>query len=136
MLEEVFDARRTVAELEGIDRSLGLDDRLVAAVEVLQARMRRMFALFHSMRLRPPAEKDPAAHRARQEADTALLNDAVVDLIGADVHRLRCHPLHAATVLRTMTFSLTHPMLGDAELASPRCVVDLVLHGVLRSTPC
>ena len=54
------------------------------------------------------------------------------DLLGADVHRLRCAPTDAAKVLRTMTFALTHPVLGDPRLAEPFTIVDLVLHGITR----
>ena len=38
----------------------------------------------------------------------------------------------AASALRTITFSITHPILGDQRLAEPQQIVDLVLHGICR----
>ena len=52
----MFDVQRTCDELAAIDPSLDLEERLVAAVVVLQARLRRVFALFHSMRLEPAGQ--------------------------------------------------------------------------------
>ncbi len=65
VLEEVFDNQRTCDELAAIDPALPLEARLISAVTVLQARLRRVFALFHSLRLSPP-DKDSSAFRARQ----------------------------------------------------------------------
>ena len=67
VLEEVFDVQRTCDELAAIDRSLDLEARMVAAVGVLQARLRKVFALFHSMRIGPKQDHRrlprAAAHR-------------------------------------------------------------------------
>jgi hypothetical protein len=38
----------------------------------------------------------------------------------------------AASALRTITFSITHPMLGDPCLVEPQQIVDLVLYGICR----
>ena len=57
VLEDVFDVQRTCDELAAIDRSLDLEGRMVAAVGVLQARLRRVFALFHSMRIGPQHDR-------------------------------------------------------------------------------
>ena len=65
VLEDVFDVQRTCDELHRIDLELGLEPRMVAAVRVLQTRLRRMFALFHSMRLGP--RPDQHDFRARQQ---------------------------------------------------------------------
>jgi AcrR family transcriptional regulator len=132
-LEEVFDSERTWAELAAIDRELSLDDRLVAAVSILQARLRRIFALFHSMRLRPPTD-NPEAFHARQQAENDRLNGIVAELMFPDLDRLRIDPVEAASALRMITFSLTHPILGDGRLAEPRQIVDLVLHGIAHPT--
>ena len=132
-LEEIFDSERTWGELAAIDRELGLEERLTAAVTILQTRLRRIFALFHSMRLRPPTD-DPEAFHARQRIENDRLNALLVELMARDSHRLRLDPREAATALRMITFSLTHPMLDDGRLAEPRQIVDLVLHGIVHPT--
>ena len=129
VLEEVFDNQRTCDELAAIDPALPLETRLTTAVSVLQARLRRVFALFHSMRLKPP-DKDSSAFRLRQRDDNEKLNAAVAALFDPEHDRLRMAPDDAASALRTVTFSLTHPILGDQRFTQPEQIVDLILHGI------
>jgi AcrR family transcriptional regulator len=140
VVEEVFDEARTRTAIAAIDRTLPLPERLVAAVTVLQHRTRRVFALFHALRLRPGWAggngEDPPAHdtlHARQRHDHEQMELVLLDLIGPDAARLRVSPGEAVTLLRGTVFALTHPLLGDERLARPECIVDLVLHGVVRN---
>ena len=145
VVDEVFDEARTRRAIAAIDRSLPLAERLIAAVTVLQDRTRRVFALFHALRLRPGWAggngEDPPAHEtllARQRHDHEQLELVLLDLIGADAARLRVSADEAVTVLRATVFALTHPLLGDERLSRPDRIVDLVLHGVgkTKETPC
>lgn len=141
VVDEVLDERRTRDAIAAVDRSLPFAERLVEAVTVLQDRTRRVFALFHALRLRPGwarSGEDQHAHEtlmARQRHDQAQLELVLLDLIGPDAARLRVTPSEAVTVLRATVFALTHPLLGDERLARPDRIVDLVLHGVVRDTP-
>lgn len=142
VVDEVLDERRTRDAIAAVDPSLPFEERLVEAVTVLQDRTRRVFALFHALRLRPGwargSGEDPPAHEtlmARQRHDQAQLELVLLDLIGQDAARLRISPREAVTMLRATVFSLTHPLLGDERLARPDRIVDLVLHGVVRATP-
>jgi len=144
VVEEVLDEARTRTAIAAIDRTLPLPERLLAAVTVLQHRTRRVFALFHALRLRPGWAggngEDPPAHdalHARQRHDHEQMELALLDLIGPDADRLRVSPSEAVTVLRGAVFALTHPLLGDERLARPERIVDLVLHGVQKKdVPC
>ena len=107
VLEEVFDNQRTCDELAAIDPALPLEARLISAVTILQARLRRVFALFHALRLSQP-DKDSNAFRVRRDADNEKLNAAVAALLEPDLDRLRMAPADAASALRTVTL-LTHP---------------------------
>ena len=142
VVDEVFDEARTRTAIDAIDRSLPLTERLLAAVTVLQDRTRRVFALFHALRLRPGWTggngEDPPAHdtlHARQRHDHEQLELVLLDQIGPDADRLRVSPGEAVTVLRGTVFALTHPLLGDERLARPDRIVDLVLHGIGRDEP-
>ena len=142
VVDEVPDERRTRDAIAAVDRSLPFAERLVEAVTVLQDRTRRVFALFHALRLRPGWARgsgaDPPAHEtliARQRHDQEQLELVLLDLIDPDAARLRVSPHEAVTVLRAAVFALTHPLLGDERLAQPDRIVDLVLHGVGRHTP-
>jgi AcrR family transcriptional regulator len=140
VVDEVLDETRTRSEIAAIDRTLPLSERLVAAVTVLQNRTRRVFALFHALRLRPGWAggngEDPPTHdtlHARQRHDHERLELVMLDLIGPDAVHLRVSPGEAVTVLRAAVFALTHPLLGDERLARPESIVDLVLHGVQKN---
>jgi AcrR family transcriptional regulator len=142
VVDEVFDEARTRTAIDAIDRSLPLPERLLAAVTVLQHRTRRVFALFHALRLRPGWAggngEGPPGHdtlHARQRHDHEQLELVLLDLIGPDADRLRVSPGEAVTVLRGTVFALTHPLLGDERLARPDRIVDLVLHGIGRDEP-
>jgi hypothetical protein len=51
-------------------------------------------------------------------------------LIEPDQDRLRLSSLEAASVLRAITFSMSHHVLGEQRLAEPHQIVDLVLYGI------
>jgi AcrR family transcriptional regulator len=131
VLDDVFAVESTCERLARIDRSLPLERRLTVAVEVLQRRMRKVIALFHSMRVRSPGRHDPSSLRNRQHQDNAKLNAALADLLSADADRLRLDLDAAADALRSMTFALCHPLFGREPAGDPEQVVDLVLHGIL-----
>src|SRR3954453_9844497 len=78
VIDDAFDVSHTCDALAALPWCDDLDQRLTAAVEVLQARTRQVFALFHALRLRPT---DAASHRARQLDDNARLDAALADLL-------------------------------------------------------
>lgn len=129
VIEDAFNTQRTCNELAQIDPGLALEERLCAAVVILQNRLRRVVTLFGSLRLRSEAH-DHDRFRAKQQADNELLNSAIALLIEADKDQLRLDVMEAASALRTITFSITHPILGDQRLAQPQQIVDLVLYGI------
>ena len=129
VIKDSFDIHRTCDELAQIDRGLGLEERLIAAVAILQERLRRVFALFGSLRLRREAS-DHDSFRIKQQADNELINSAIASLIQPNQDQLRLDVMEAASALRTITFSITHPILGDQRLTEPHQIVDLVLHGI------
>ena len=131
VIKDSFDIHRTCDELAQIDRGLSLEERLIAAVVILQERLRRVFALYGSLRLRKEAP-DHDSFRTRQQADNELINEAIAALIGPDQDQLRLAVMEAASALRAITFAITHPILGDQRLADPEQIVDLVLNGSCR----
>jgi AcrR family transcriptional regulator len=134
VLEDVFDVQRTCDELHRIDLAVGLEPRMVAAVAVLQARLRKVFALFHSMRLAPrPHQPD---FRARQHQDNERLNAEIARLLQPDRDRLRVPPDEAANALRAITFALTHPIVGNDRHPRPEQIADVVLHGIAGGAGC
>lgn len=131
---EAFDMSLTCAEIAQIDPGLALEERLTEAVALLQRRMRRVIALFHSLRFRPPPGDDPAR---RQREDAELLAGSLVAVIGPDADALRVAPEEAAHLIRCLTFATTHPMLAGPISYTPGLLVDRLLRGVGGGdTPC
>ena len=133
VLNDVFDVQHTCDELAEIDLRQDVEERLVTAVAVLQARLHRVFALFHSMRLSPPIKHDPDSFRERQRTDNEQLDSAIAALLEPDRDRLRFNPVEAAIAVRTVTFALTHPIIGEDRFTEPEKIVNLVLHGILTT---
>ncbi len=133
VIDSVLDSEPTYSAIAAIPTELPLEERLVQVVSIIQRRLRRVFALFHAMRLGPP---EPKTHdlRNRHREDNERLDFVIATLLVPDQERLRLSAEDTAGALRTITFSLTHPIFGDERLSEPRQIVDLVLHGVLRTT--
>jgi AcrR family transcriptional regulator len=131
VIEDAYDVQHTCDELAQVDLGLSFEQRLIAAVSILQERLRRVLALFGSLQLgKEPHDRD--SFRAKQQADNELLSSAIAILIKPDQHRLRLDPLEAASALRAITFAMSHHILGDQRLAQPQQIVDLFLYGICR----
>jgi AcrR family transcriptional regulator len=127
---EAFDVQHSLDELAAIGAQPDLESCVVAAVTVLQDRMRRVIALFHTLRMPPPSPAEAGELRARQASDNERLTAVVVDLLRPFTAGLRRPLPEAAAALRTMTFALTHPMLSEGKIATPEQIADLLLHGL------
>jgi AcrR family transcriptional regulator len=131
VIEDAYNVERTCKDLAEIDLGLSLEQRLVAAVVILQERLRKVVALFWSLRLRKETH-DRDCFRAKQQAENELLNTAIASLIKPDQDQLRLAAWDAASMLRAITFSMSHHILGDVRLAEPQQIVDLVLYGICQ----
>ncbi len=84
----------------------------------------------------PPTDGSPGCPRP----DPRALHAHVVDLVTAPLERhadaLRVPPRVAAATLLAFAFGATHQVSGDASLADPPALTDLLLHGLSRSNPC
>ena len=63
----------------------------------------------------------------------AALIAATEPLLEPDRDRLRFDPVEAANAVRTVTFALTHPIIGEDRFTEPERIVNLVLHGILTT---
>src|SRR3954453_14057343 len=80
-LAEAFDVRHAVDELAAVEGAPDLESCVVAAVGVLQARMRRVMALFHTLRIPPVSPAEVSDLRARQADDNQRLTQALEALL-------------------------------------------------------
>lgn len=129
VLQDAFDVEITCRVLAGIDPAAELELRLVEAVTALQERLRRVFALFHSLALRRDRQPDPERH-AQHTQDNRRLNAALAEVIAPDADQLRLEPDDAADLIKTLTFAASHPLMSDRRHSDPKQIVDIVLHGI------
>lgn len=127
----VFDTTDTLEQLRAVDRSLPLDDRLVAAVTIMQHHVERIIGVMATLRstgVVPPHRHGPPATRGRdQEVDAVLL-----DIVGDDAALLRLPAQHVVDVLGHLTLASVHPFFPGPAL-TPAQIVSVVLDGTRRS---
>ncbi len=84
----VFDTTTVVASLRGIDADLPLDDRLEAAVAVMQRWVERIIGVIGALH---PAGGEPIKprprHNRRKPMSDPAVDAAFLDLVGPDVRR-------------------------------------------------
>lgn len=129
VLEREFDPEAFLALVAEIDPALPLEDRLLAYTTLLQGRFLGIFRLMAAMGMpKPPV-------RFQNERALRRLHDSgVMRLIGADAERFTLPVERVTELLRGLTFAATHPHLTEQSPLTPAEIVDVILHGVLRST--
>ena len=130
------DTTEVRAGLRAVDRGLPLEQRLVAAVEIMHGHVQTVIALMtalHSSGVhlhRPPATAGgPIRRPGDPEVDAAF-----IDLIGPDAALLRVPVERAVTYLSMLTMASVHPFFPDAKTTAAE-VVDVLLTGVLAPDP-
>jgi AcrR family transcriptional regulator len=130
-LEDAFDPTSTVELLDAINRSHPLDDRVVAAVRILQARILQVSELMMAMRLHIPPD-DAHGLRAKARARTEQVHRALVRVLEPDRDELRVPLAEAAKVLRLLVFAGGHPIITDGRPMTTRQIVAVLLDGVRK----
>jgi AcrR family transcriptional regulator len=130
-LASAFDATELIHALEQVDRSLPLRQRMIAAVDITQSRLRGVFKLMFALRMRrPPELKSTPLDEARRKRQSDLANAAFAELLRPDADQLRFPPEEVVRKIGLITFSATHPMISGGVVLSAEEIVDFALDGV------
>lgn len=125
---EALSPEHAIRELDAIDLSQPLPDRLAEAAEALQAHMSRMGAIMGSLGHR--GGKHPGTVRgAGREESTARIRAALAELLEPERAALRRPPEQIAALFFGLLF--TQPRTEDEPDLTPRELVDVFLHGAL-----
>ncbi|MFH9585741.1 TetR/AcrR family transcriptional regulator [Streptomyces luteogriseus] len=120
-----------VRELDAIDVSQPLPDRLAEAAEALQAHLSRMGAILGSLGHR--GGKHPGTVRgAGREESTARIRAALAELLEPDKAALRRPPEQIAALFFGLLF--TQPRTNDEPDLTPRELAEVFLHGALSGS--
>ena len=144
------DPADAIPEIEAIDRTLPLRDKLLLLMTQAQAHVgesMRWMSLLHEVgRLEPAGptgEQRDAAMRQwgrRQQAGTAAVTVAVSELLDLDAHQLRLPLADVIELFNTVLLGATIRTVDasrrglDTGPPAPEQLVDLILHGVLAPT--
>ena len=120
-----------VRELDAIDVSQPLPDRLAEAAEALQAHLSRMGAILGSLGHR--GGKHPGTVRgAGREESTARIRTALAELLEPEKAALRRPPEQIAALFFGLLF--TQPRTDDEPDLTPKELVEVFLHGALSGS--
>lgn len=135
-VESALDPDTGVEALAGIDRTLPLEERLAAALDMMLEGMQATWQLFATIRATETDRNKVSLTGIRRSFEP--LTTAIAQLLEPDAHRLRVPPQMAARLIGPMLIATLHqtrlepidePWFTTAEL------VDLFLHGVARTDP-
>ena len=104
-IETAFDDAPVDEALRAIDRSLALEQRLAAAVDIIELRVTRIWQLMTAVGMTKIPDKGPGTSGRRGPPDLT----ALAALFEPDLDRLAMDPSSAAHLLRGMTFANFHP---------------------------
>jgi AcrR family transcriptional regulator len=126
VVEEALDPTQFEQDLDRIDRSLPLHDRLVVAVRLLQQRVARIGQLMTASGI----SAVPTPSGGDRSAQTSI--GALARLFEPDRSRLCRSPEACARMLRGLAIASAHPGLSPDGGDPPEEIAFVVLHGVIR----
>lgn len=124
-VEHACDPEPTERALAAIDRSLSMRDQMICAVEILQRRVEQLWHIVSMLgRAMPP--------KMPQRPLESSLTGTLAMLLEPFRDELRCEPIHAARLLRAMTFAGSHPRLIEGPALTAAETVTVLLDGLRR----
>jgi AcrR family transcriptional regulator len=134
VVASAFDPSMLIDAIGRLDRSAPLEQRLAAAVGLMQERSLQLAQLLHAVALRGGPDRGKPGRDRRLRAGEARLVDALAELLEPDRDQLRCSSQEAARRLRLITTALSHPRFVEDRPLPPEEIVSMVLDG-LRARP-
>ncbi|MFF8883167.1 TetR/AcrR family transcriptional regulator [Streptomyces flaveolus] len=125
---EALSPEHAVRELDAIDVSQPLPDRLAEAAEALQAHMSRMGAIAGSLGHRGGKHSGTVRGAGRGES-TSRIRAALAELLEPDKAALRRPPEQIAALFYGLLF--TQPRTEDEPDLTPQELVEVFLHGAV-----
>ena len=135
-VQQVFDPKPTLEEMNRIDLASPLPERMRGAVEIITRRLDAVWELMSALRMMGPPDANPRLRTALPTHQfNDLLPDALSRLLEPDRDQFRVEPAQVARLLRLVTFACTHPRFTDGNPLKPDEVVDLLLDGLRAHSP-
>lgn len=126
VVEAALDPAVAEAALAEIDRAQPLEQRLTAAVEIIQRRLVDIWRLFSAVGF------DSVKNRGRHKNPELV---GLSELFEPEHNLLNREPRASAQILYALTLALSHPMLTIDPPSPPADVVAILLDGIRRPAP-
>ncbi len=131
VLDDALDPTSSYQALLAIDETLDLQERVAAAVAIIQARLQRVFGLVYVLGFRQPPGRE---RRKPRHEDRQFETAALAGVLAPDAGRLKIDPDRAATMLSALVLALSHPLMrhdhDESPPPDPYEVADIFLHGI------
>jgi AcrR family transcriptional regulator len=124
-VERAFDPEPVDLALRAIDRSLGFEQQLGAAAEIVQRRVEAIWQLMAAVGMSKP----PEGVRPSGEPPKPPNSAALAELFEPKRDELRRDPAACAQLFRGLIFAASHPALAD-EPMPPSEIVSILLDGI------
>lgn len=124
--ENVFDPSPTRLALQQINLDLSLEERLIAAVEILQHSVAKAWRFMTAVGM----SRLPDRYRASEQVDSPDVQ-TLTTILAPDAGRLARDPAWSALLLRGVTFACSHPALMPEQPPAAE-IVSLFLDGIRK----
>ncbi len=129
-MHHAFDPSPTERALRSIDRAHSLREKLIEAVEILAARVEKIWQLMAVLAMTVPVGARRPEDKAPPGMSDEGIRDAMVALFEGHEDEIRVTPYFAVRALRAYAFSATHPRISDGEPISSAEIVSVILDGL------
>ena len=129
MIDAALDPEPVEAALRAIDPALAFDARLVAAVDILRARVAHVFRVLSAVSTTASGDGNPR----RRTRGPAPEYRALIRLFESEAAQLTLDAVESARLLRGLTFACTHSAFAIGEPLSSEEIVSVLLDGIRRS---
>jgi AcrR family transcriptional regulator len=125
-VQHACDPAEAEAKLAALDRARPMREVLIDTVDILRARVEQIWNLLAVLGI--PSPPKPLAPPPPERSSL----QAIADVFESFRDELRCEPLHAARLLRTITFAGTHPRISEGMPLTSAEVVSVLLDGIRK----
>lgn len=131
-LDRAFDPAPVLEQLDRVDRSLPLRERLVGAVTILQDHQQQVVGLMHAMGIVHPPDPagSPSESKARPWREPVVA--VLTALVDPDADQLRVPVAEFVDLLALLTFAGSHPVLTQGRTLRPVTIVTVLLDGTRK----
>lgn len=133
----VTDPTPLIDHLDSLDREADLEERIADVIALWQQQISNVSMFFAALHQPAPQGRPAGPHgrpkrpRTDHIEQNRVVVQAVARVIEPDADRLTVPVDELASLVRSVAFATSHPLLSDGSLTEPHRIARLILHGAL-----